>query len=227
LKQARRSRQPLYVAGIVILIIGMFATFSRSVVFAFTFVVIATVIRERLGKRSFIALLTLLVLAILLAPRAYWNRVLGLRDAFETTTLDWSVYLRLRALQTAWDLFLQHPFTGVGLANFSDASAYNLFVRLVAHNSYLEVLVGTGLFGLATFLMMVLSGVRHSVAGIRHTWRRQPAWMRTASFYCLLSAGSIWISAFFGNLQFRYFPWVPVAFGLVIGNLLAEDRRAD
>ena len=227
LKQAPRSRQPLYVLGIVILIVGMFATFSRSVVFAFTFVVVATVIRERLGKRSFIALLTLLVLAILLAPRAYWNRVLGLRDAFETTTLDWSVYLRLRALQTAWDLFLKHPFTGVGIANFADASAYNLFVRLVVHNSYLEILVGTGLFGLATFLMMVVSGVRHSLTGARHVWRRQPAWMQTASFYCLLSAGSIWISAFFGSLQFRYFPWVPVALGLVIGNLLAEDRRAE
>ena len=227
LKQAPRSRQPLYVLGIIVLIIGMFATFSRSVVFAFTFVVLATVIRERVGKRSFIAFVILLGLAILLAPRAYWNRVLGLRDAFETTTLDWSVYLRLKALQTAWEMFLERPFTGIGIGNFWDASAPRLFVRMVVHNSYLEILVGTGVFGLTAFLMMLLSGLRHSVTGTRRLWRRHPAWMQTASFYCLLSAGSICISAFFGNLPFRYFPWIPVAFGLVLGNLLAEDRRAE
>jgi O-antigen ligase len=136
------------------------------------------------------------------------------------------VYTRLLALQTAWEMFLNHPITGVGIGNFWDAAAYNLFVRMVVHNTYLEVLVGMGVFGLLAFLMVLLSGIRHSFAGARHRWTHHPQWLRSASFYWVLSSVSICMSAFFGSMPFRYFLWVPVAAGLVIGNLLREDRRA-
>jgi O-antigen ligase len=189
-------------------------------------VAVAVLAREARSRRAYFSVVALLVLGILLAPDYYWERVLGLRDAFETTTLDWSVYTRLLALQTAWEMFLEHPLTGVGIGNFFVAASYKLFVRMVVHNTYLEILVGIGIFGLMAFLMVLLSGVRHSLTGVRHRWGHHPAWMRSASFYWVLSAVSICISAFFGSMPFRYFLWVPVAAGLVIGNLLREDRQA-
>jgi O-antigen ligase len=225
-KTARRSFKVLYVIGIVTLIVAIFATFSRSVMFPFAVVTAAVLVREARSRRVYLSMVVLLVLGILLAPDYYWERVLGLRDAFETTTLDWSVYTRLLALQTAWEMFLNHPITGVGIGNFWDAAAYNLFVRMVVHNTYLEVLVGMGVFGLLAFLMVLLSGIRHSFAGARHRWTHHPQWLRSASFYWVLSSVSICMSAFFGSMPFRYFLWVPVAAGLVIGNLLREDRRA-
>jgi len=225
MKHARSWMRVTYVAGVVTLIIATIATFSRSVFFPLAFLSATVVIREARSRRAYIAIASLIGLGIVLAPHSYWERVMGLRDAFETTTLDWSVYTRLLALKTGWEMFLHHPFTGVGIGNFFVAAAYRLFVRMVAHNSYLEILVGIGIFGLIAFVMVLLSGLRHSIAGARHRWTRHPAWLRSACFYWVLSAVSISMSAFFGSMPFRYFLWIPVAAGLVIGNLLAEDRR--
>jgi putative inorganic carbon (hco3(-)) transporter len=223
LMHARPRMRILFLVGIVILIVAIFATFSRSIVFAFSFVSFCVLAREARSRRAYITLFTLLAIGILLAPGFYWERVLGLRDAFEDTTLDWSVYTRLLALQTAWEMFLTHPLTGVGIGNFFVTASYNLFVRMVVHNTYLEIAVGIGIFGLLAFLMVLLSGLRHSMAGARHRWSRHPAWLQSASFYWLLSGISMCMSAFFGSMPFRYFLWIPVAAGLVIGNLLRED----
>jgi hypothetical protein len=72
--------------------------------------------------------------------------------------------------------------------------------------------------------MVLFSGVRYAVEGARRRWLRHPAWMRSLSFYVTLSAVSISLSAFFGTMPFRYPLWVPAAAGLVIGNLLGQDR---
>jgi hypothetical protein len=72
----------------------------------------------------------------------------------------------------------------------------------------------------------MLSSFRHSVSGARARWNAQPAWVRSACFYCCLSAVSVWMSAFFSSIPFRHLFWVPVGIGLVIGNLLRRDRSA-
>lgn len=215
-----------FVAGAVVLVVGIFATFSRSAVVPLTVVLIGVVAHELRTRRSFGVLAVLIVLGILLAPRYYWERVMGLPAAFRNTTQDWSVYTRMLALQTAWEMFLNHPLTGVGLGNFAGSSAYRLFLRVVVHNTYLEILVGTGVMGLLVFLAMLGSGLRHAVAGARHRWNNHPAWMRSLSYYVVLSAVSISLSAFFGTMPFRYPLWIPVAAGLVIGNLLRADQPA-
>jgi O-antigen ligase len=177
-------------------------------------------------RRSLIIVATLAAVGLILTPKMWWERIMGLGAAFQTTTLDWSVYTRLMALHTAWEMFLQHPFTGIGIGNFIVAAAYKLFVRIVVHNSYLEILVGTGIFGLLSFLFIMLSGFRHTLAGVRARWQGQPEWMRSACFYCALSAASIWMSSFFGTMPFRQPFWVPIATGLVIANLMREDAGA-
>jgi O-antigen ligase len=224
----RHSRGMLrigFIAGVVILVAAIFATFSRSVAFPLAMIAAAVLIREVRSKKSYASLIVVVGLMAVFIPPVYWQRLFALRDAFETTTLDWSVYTRLLALRTAWEMFLDHPLTGVGIGNFITAAAYKVFVRIVVHNSYLEILVGTGVFGLFMFLVVLYSGFRHCLAGARVRWARQPAWVRSACFYCALSAVSIWISAFFGTMPFRQPFWVPIGAGLVIGNLLREDRE--
>jgi O-antigen ligase len=223
-RHCARWLRPAFVAGIIILIVAIFATFSRSAIVPFAAVIAAVVLREVRSRRSYLAMVTLLAAGIVLAPGYYWERVMGLRDAFETTGLDWSVYTRLLALRTAWEMFLDHPLTGIGLGNFIVAASYQVFLRIVVHNSYLEILVGTGVFGLLGFLFILGSGARFSLEGARHRWQRHPAWMQSMCFYFMLSAVSICMSAFFGTMPFRYPLWVPVAAGLVIGNLLRHDR---
>jgi len=225
-KYARRALKPWWILSIVILVVAIYATFSRSVAFPLAMITGAVMLREVRSRRSFLVTLVMVAIAVALVPKEWWNRVFGLGAAFQTTTLDWSVYVRLLALHTAWALFLAHPLTGVGIGNFEVASAYNLFYRIVAHNSYLDILVGMGVFGLLCLLLIQYSGFRHIVAGARNRWEGQPEWLRTACFYCALSGLSIWMSAFFGTIPFAHPFWIPIATGLVIANLLREQEKA-
>lgn len=215
-----------FTMGVVVIVVGIFATFSRSVVFPLTIVLLGVAAHEFRTRRSLGPLALLLVIIAFLTPRYYWDRVMSLPDAFRNSTQDWSVYTRILALQTAWEMFLNHPITGVGLGNFLGSSAYRLFVRIVVHNTYLEILVGTGILGLTAFVTLLGAGLRHAVAGARRVWIAHPAWMRSLSYYTVLSAVSIGVSAGFGTMPFRYPLWVPVAAGLVIGNLLRADQQA-
>jgi O-antigen ligase len=213
--------------GVLVLLGGIFSTFSRSVVFPIGVILLATLIREMHSRRAYLIVLLIAVAGALITPRYYWERVLALREALSSTGAprDWSVYTRWLAMTTAWELFLRHPFTGVGLGNFIVAGAYRLFVRIVVHNTYLEILVGTGIFGLVAFLGILTAGIRGAAAGARRRWVAQPEWVRSLSFYTALSGVSICLSAFFGTMPFRYPLWIPVAAGLVVGNLLRADVR--
>jgi O-antigen ligase len=225
-KEARPSLKPLAILAVVILVGAIYATFSRSVAFPLAFIAGAVLLREVRSKRSFLIVAAMIAVMLILTPNVWWERVLGLGAAFQTTTLDWSVYLRLLALHTAWSMFLAHPFTGIGIGNFIVAGSYQLFVRIVAHNTYLEILVGTGVFGLLGLLLVMFSGFRYTIAGYRARWKASPPWMRSACFYCGLSGISIWMSAGFGSWPFRHPFWVPVATGFVIANLLRQDQEA-
>jgi O-antigen ligase len=225
-KYARRALKPLWILCVVILVVAIYATFSRSVAFPLAMITGSVLVREVRSRRSFLVTVAMIAIAVALVPKEWWNRVFGLGAAFQTTTLDWSVYVRLLALHTAWALFLAHPLTGVGIGNFVVASAYNVFYRIVVHNSYLEILVGMGIFGLLCLFLIQYSGFRHIAAGARARWDGQPEWMRSACFYCALSALSIWMSAFFGTIPFAHPFWVPVAIGIVIANLLREQAPA-
>jgi O-antigen ligase len=221
-KHARPAQKPVWILGVLILVGAIYATFSRSVAFPLAMIVGAVLAREVRSRRAVLIVAVLATAVLILTPHAWWDRVLGLGAAFQTTTLDFSVYTRLLALHTAWDMFLHHPFTGIGIGNFIVAAAYKVFMRVVVHNSYLEILVGTGVFGLLSFLFIMASGFRHTLSGVRARWDGHPEWMRSACFYCALSAASIWMSSFFGTMPFRQPFWIPIAIGLVIANLMRE-----
>ena len=212
--------------GAVTLVVGVFATFSRGAFVSIAAVLVGVIAYEVRSRRSFTVVATIIAIGIVLVPRYYWDRVIDLPSAFQDTTQDWSVYTRMLAARTAWQLFLDNPLLGIGLGNFLTVAASQLFVRIVVHNSYLEILTATGIFGLLWFVAMLASGWREAMAGTRRTWTSHPAWMRSLSFYVLLSALSIGLSAFFGTMPFRYPLWIPVAIGLVIGNFLRAERPA-
>ncbi len=215
-----------FLLGTVTLVVGVFTTFSRGAFVSIAAVLAGVIAYEVRSRRSFAIVATILAAGIVLAPRYYWDRVIDLPSVFQNTTQDWSVYTRMLALRTAWEMFLDHPLMGVGLGNFLTVSASQLFVRIVVHNTYLEILTATGILGLVWFLAIFASGWREAMAGARRTWTSHPAWMRSLSYYALLAAVSIGLSAVFLSMPFRYPLWIPVALGLVIGGLVRAERRA-
>jgi hypothetical protein len=94
LKWARPRFKPLWILALVILVVAVYATFSRSVAFPLAMITVAVVLREVRSRRSFTIMAALVAVALVATPQIWWERVLGLSAAFQTTTLDWSVYTR-------------------------------------------------------------------------------------------------------------------------------------
>jgi O-antigen ligase len=224
-----RSRlgRVLSVAGLIALVVGIFATFSRSVVIAFALVTAVVVLRETRSRRGYVTIAALFGLAILLTPGYYWSRLQELWQVLTSNIgQDFSVQIRYDALTTAWGLLLDHPWTGVGLGNFIVRGATDVVERIVVHNTFLEIAVGTGFFGLVAFLGIFASGLRHAAGSARRRWSAQTdpdGFLGSLAFYLGVSMVSIMISGLFGSMAFIYPFWVPVAGMLVVGNLVRQE----
>jgi putative inorganic carbon (HCO3(-)) transporter len=108
-------------------------------------------------------------LSVAMVPGAVWDRLGTVLRPLQGTqavgeVIDTSVELRLGAQQVALEMFLDHPFLGVGAGNFPPLYppySQQLGVTAVAsefypHNLYLQVLAETGAVGLLAFLPVVL-----------------------------------------------------------------------
>jgi putative inorganic carbon (HCO3(-)) transporter len=159
----------LTAGGIVLIGDAVLLTYSRGGALVLALGATLSLLQFRFRALLLPALGVALPLAILLAPAPVWDRLGTLLSPFQDTNpvgqvVDDSVELRLGAQQIAFEMFLDHPFAGVGAGNYPlqyEAYSRRLGVRAVAsafspHNLYLQVAAETGLLGLLTFVPPVL-----------------------------------------------------------------------
>jgi O-antigen ligase len=206
--------------GSFAIILAILASYSRAAVFPLVFTLIATMIREVKSKNVYLGIVLLLFVVILITPPYYWERVLTIGAVIEDLSSDWSLYMRMEAAKAAIKLFMQNPLTGIGLNNVLARSASYLYIPLVAHNAYLEILAGLGVFGFIAWLCIFLSSIRGCLRGMKHRWDSSTIWMKDLSFYMLLSFISALMNALFLSEQFGYHIWLPLAGGLVAGEMV-------
>lgn len=84
-------------------------------------------------------------LSVVIAPEHIWNRMLNLFSRFDLTT-----FYRLRAFETAKDLFFDNPLKGVGTAGFG---YFNMLSY--PHNIVLELASELGIWGGLAFISLV------------------------------------------------------------------------
>ncbi len=137
---------------------------------------------------------------------------------------------RLIIWDTAFQAFLAHPWIGIGMYGFIDASyeycrvptlLYELYVRgNSAHITYLGVAAEAGLVGLTAFLFLIVSIVRLAARTVRRASGLQELRYATVGFavmiYCTLSMvlTDSWI----------YGQGI-VLFGIIVGLVQAMYRR--
>jgi O-antigen ligase len=80
-------------------------------------------------------------------------------------TGEGSTGTRIRLIKVAWDLLWEHPFTGVGLANFRIASGMWLY----AHNEFAEVAATTGAPGFVLYFAIFYVLWRRTGLLAKHT----------------------------------------------------------
>jgi len=151
---------------------GVVVSFSRAgfLVLIFTMLVLAYEFSRKLHARNtglviatvFIALTTV----FLFTPSEYWER--------QRSLIEWqdsSLKRRTAYIEIGWESFLRSPLLGTGPGTFKDIYPFSQKaaefksdresqLRRHAHNGYLELLVGTGILGLAVFLIILLKALR-------------------------------------------------------------------
>lgn len=169
-----RSHLLRFLAGwaLAVSVLSIIFTFSRGG--ALGLVVLLAVMLVRRPPRPAVLLVTLVLLVPLLqlVPPEYTDRMRtltnllpGSRQQVETEV---SFRGRLSENMSAWQMFREHPFIGVGLHNYS--THYQDYSRRLgldprresraAHNMYLQIAAEQGLVGLAAFggLLWVVFG---------------------------------------------------------------------
>ncbi|MCK4773486.1 MAG: O-antigen ligase family protein [Candidatus Krumholzibacteria bacterium] len=207
------------IAGVLILIAGVFSTLSRAAVISFAAVVLGVLVKEVKSPKIGAVMVLLLGVGLLLTPGYYWVRIMAVADLSQSVRSDWSFYLRYSAMRAAWDTFLEHPLTGVGLNNFRVRSASEVFVRIGPHNGYLEILADLGLFGFLTYMGVQYSALRQFAAGFRTRWQKGYEWLGDFSYYLILTMVSALVSVLFMDSEYNYLMWIPVAGGLSLANI--------
>jgi len=142
-------------AVLVLFAAAVYVTFSRGGLIALGAVIALIGWRK---KNKWMLGLTVIVLAAgaLFASR-YWSR----GEDFSQLNGDVTVNQRLATTQAGFDMFLDHPLTGVGFG--CSVVAWPLYApegvysrgALVTHNTFIQALSETGLAGFVPFVLLI------------------------------------------------------------------------
>jgi len=144
-------RLQLLLAGTAILLSAARGGFLAGVV-AFSIVPLTSVLLSR-RRRIATLLTTALVICGGLAflPSSSWERLSTIPNELRQGTLTGRTVI----WTAGWELFRMHPFLGVGAAGFRDSVSRALSEPIVAHNTFLSVLVEQGVIGFTLFCALL------------------------------------------------------------------------
>jgi putative inorganic carbon (hco3(-)) transporter len=224
-------------ATMILVGLAMLMSMSRGAwLGAFVALSLIMIIRGRrtaLALAGFISVGLLIMFAgtLNLLPQAIASRLFtvvsyfGVFDVrYVTVTPDnWPVVERMAQWQTAWEMFQDHYYFGVGAGNYNgyySQYSYPDWPKSLghAHNYYLNALAETGVVGLGAFATMIGSWLWVAVRRSWEGWRRAPGsegWATTVGILGVILA--VATHSLFDNL---FVHGMNVHIGLLLGVLV-------
>ena len=146
-------------ALIVVLMVGaLIFTKSRSgMTGAVAMFAVYLVVTRSLTPTTIMAGILAGIFVVPAMPQSFWDRMASITD--ESKDQTGSREARKVLLEQAWQLFLEHPLTGVGAGQFQNYGPPGRAEKWrVTHNVLLEIAAEIGVFGLIVFSFLILRG---------------------------------------------------------------------
>lgn len=179
---------------------------SRTSFICFIFLCAAFVFTRKRGLIYLPLVIVLLVGLWSVMPAEYQQRYLSIRD----TANDESYQNRVRSWHAGWEMFKDHPLTGVGAGVFATANGSQYFPARVKlwmqpHNLYVQVMAELGLVGIVAFAVFLGSLIALNLRLRRQvrTAADEPPWYRHFPSACLFSLAVLAVAGYSGHSLYR------------------------
>lgn len=207
--QVSRIWQLVLLASLPLMVAGVFFTYTRSTWIGLV-ASAAMVGWWQLPRHGRLPAFSVAALAAVLAAAVMWNDVLGLEREGTAGESHHSVDQRKSFAYVSWQMFKDHPLMGVGFGRFYDRKLPYLSDRsqefeleslraLDHHNTFLSLLVETGLPGLAAFVGLLAAWARAAWLLAKNVGA--PSWVRAQGVLALAVLASYFASALFHDLS--------------------------
>ena len=217
--------------------VAVVVTFSRGGLLALAVVVGVLMVRYPPKLRTVVAAGVLAVFAIPFLPAGYLDR-LGALGGVGTiqTGIDPSIRGRTAELTAAWEMFADHPLTGVGYGNYmlnypEYARSSGIDVRSTereAHNLYLSTAAELGLAGLAALAAIIIGSFTALAAGRRRFRAMSDHRADGIGFAIGVSLVGYVVTSLFLHMAFARFAWLMIGLALAFpSTAAAEDHARD
>lgn len=149
-------------SSLLLIIVGIAATQSRSAILALAIPFLILIIKRRNIKQ-------LLLYSSVIIITFITTKNLGMLDRFNNMSSDDSLSERGTLLDLSLEMIKQHPLTGIGFNNFittfdnylsfiNNPSTLYFREKMVTHNDFLKFGAELGLLGLIFFILFLLNG---------------------------------------------------------------------
>jgi hypothetical protein len=211
------SRGPLkksvYLISSLVLATGILATFSRGGFIGFVCVIafLAWKIARRNRAIFGVIALTVIMMAVALAPSAYRGRL--------ATTSDDSAIARTDDLKRSILIAARHPLLGVGMSNYILYSNTNH----ATHNAYTQVAAEMGLAALLIYVWFLVSPfnrLRRIEAATRNSKRKPPVYYLAIGLQASLLG--YMVVSFFASVAYLWYAYYLVAYAVCLRRIHAN-----
>jgi O-antigen ligase len=217
-------------------IITIMLTYSRGGFLSLAIVAVALLFYRspRLGELLLIASIGIIVLSYL--PSKYTERLKTIIDVVSgqiDPREEASFRGRESAMLSAWNMFKDYPFFGVGANNYPiryPAYASQLGIITTStdvsspHNLYLEIAAETGLFGLGTFFLVVgvmFNQIRKAMKTFENLKRPD---LRDSTIGIALGLFGYFCAAMFIHGSYPRYLWLMIGIGLSV-QIVANNMK--
>ncbi|GAB4443967.1 MAG: hypothetical protein Kow00120_13560 [Anaerolineae bacterium] len=237
---SRRALQVVIAGGVGVVVVAVLLSASRSGILALGVVLLLYVWRHPRRWQLLLALAVLVAVTFPIWPASVTDRLFGDLDggsrSLYAANADYSAQRRASYVEFSNTLVVGNPVMGVGYGTFAHLYPRSEFAWFdnamrdserirVAHNTYLEIVVGAGVIGLVAYLLLLFVSWRDLRRTARIAPRGSVIWAAANAFELALIG--IMISNLFLSIQHFKYMWLTIGLASALAYLARRMTAQD